>query len=259
MSQSSGAHLFDRQVLPLAKVGAVEQLHRVVGAVAVDAVVVDFDDARMGELGQREVLALEPQTRARARLVSRMRLSATRRPLRRSSHLENRSHPPFVRAPIRPRSDRRSVRAARPAIPPAPKSSPSSDTTATPRSSDSETGLARLASQFRRQLAEITSELDVDVGVYETRLVGCIRPPRSGRVRGAGTGSAGFRRGCREAGRRSACTTPRRARSRRSRAGRPARARCRANRAARARASRPEPRSRQNPRPPKNSNSRLSQ
>ena len=70
----------------LVQVAAVEQLHRVVRADLVDAVVVDLDDARMGELRERVELALEQRDRAfRASLSERRRacsrLSASARPL----------------------------------------------------------------------------------------------------------------------------------------------------------------------------------
>ena len=53
------ARLAPWQPPPLVEVRAAEQLHRVVGAELVDAVVVDLDDPRMRELRQRVVLALE--------------------------------------------------------------------------------------------------------------------------------------------------------------------------------------------------------
>jgi hypothetical protein len=53
------ARLAPRQLAALAQIRAVEQLHRVVRAERVDAVVVDLDDAGMLELRERVVLALE--------------------------------------------------------------------------------------------------------------------------------------------------------------------------------------------------------
>src|ERR1700742_3058852 len=59
--QSTSAPPLDRR--RLVQIAAVEQLHRVEGALAVDAVVVSRDDARVLQVAQGEVLAFEEQLR----------------------------------------------------------------------------------------------------------------------------------------------------------------------------------------------------
>src|SRR5262249_26394133 len=65
------AHLLPRQRRQLAEIASVEELHRVVGLPAVDAVVVDADDARVSELHEGVELPFEELHDAPRRLELR--------------------------------------------------------------------------------------------------------------------------------------------------------------------------------------------